>query len=179
MPELRMKTPEEIAEMRERSLAQAKVINATHAVCDKLPADRLQYIQSCAADGNAGILATCNDPLELHVFVSNWNCDSGVEPLLEIVKHRACDAGTALWLYWENDPHYYSRYATIEDASGHEERIMFDFFRMIEHRMASNDFSTSCVPFDPQPWIETKYHNATWVARKIPDVMFTAIVPKK
>lgn len=179
MPELRMKTPEEIAQMREKSVAQAKVIHATHAVCEELPADRLQYIRSCAADGDAKILVKCNDPLELHAFVSNWNCDRGVEPLLEVLKNRACDAGTALWLYWGNDPYFYTRYATIDDASDDEERVMFDFFRIIEHRMACNDFATSRVPFDPQPWIETKYHNATWAIRKIPAYMFITIVPTK
>ncbi|MBL8820206.1 MAG: DUF4274 domain-containing protein [Planctomyces sp.] len=112
MPELRRKTPEEIAQMREKSIAQAKVIDATHAVFEELPADRFQYMRSCANDGNAEILASCNDPLDLHAFVSNWNCDRGVEPLLEVVRNRACDAGTALWLYWGNDPYFYSRYAT-------------------------------------------------------------------
>lgn len=177
MPQLRRKTPEKIAQMREKSIAQAKAIDATHAVCEGIPADRFQYIRSCAIDGNAEILALCNDPLELHAFVSNWNCDRGVEPLLVVVKNRACDAGTALWLYWGNDPYFYSRYATIDDARGDEERVMFDFFRFIEHRMACNDFATSRVPFDPQPWIEPKHHDATWAVHKIPESMFKAIIP--
>lgn len=179
MAELRKRTPEEIAEMRERSIAQAKVIQKTHAACDKLPCDRLEYIRSSASEGCGEALLECNDPIELHAFVSNWNCDVGVEVLLEVAKHRACDAGTALWLYWENDPYFYSRYGTIEDAGSKEERVMFDCLLVIERRMASKDFATSLVPFDPHLWIETKYLDAAWGVRKIPECMFNAIDPAR
>lgn len=179
MPELRMKTPEEIAELRLRSLAKQNAIRATHSVCEKLSAERFQFIRSCAAEGNTATLQTCSDPLELHAFASNWNCDRGVEPILEIVRHRACDAGTALWLYWGNDPYYYTRYAAIGDVSDEDERVILDLLRTIEHRIAAQDFATSSVPFDPQAWIEAKYHNATWAVRKIPETMFSAIVPTK
>ncbi len=173
--ELRRKTPEELAELRQKSIAQQNVIETAHAVCEKLPAERLREIRSNAASGHRDFLSNCVDPLELHAFVSNWNCDQGVEPLLEVVKNPSCDLGTALWLYWANDPYYYSRYGTVDDASGKEERMMFDLFRIVEHRMALNDFATSLVPFDPQPWIETKYHNAPWVVHRIPDLMMAKL----
>jgi hypothetical protein len=40
------------------------------------------------------------------------NASRGMQPLVQLVKHPACDAGTAFRLYWINDPVYYSQYAT-------------------------------------------------------------------
>lgn len=71
----------------------------------------------------------------------------------------------------------YSRYATIDDAQGDDERVMFDLFRIIERRMSCNGFASSRIPFDPQPWIETRYHSAPWAVHKIPEYMLNAIVP--
>ncbi len=38
------------------------------------------------------------------------------------MKRPACDAGTALRLFWINDPVYYSQYATISECPYEEEQ---------------------------------------------------------
>lgn len=175
MPELRTKTPAEIAELRERSLAQQRVVQDTHSVCNRLDADRLRVIAENAENGNQQVLAGCCSPLELHAFASNWNCDRGVEVLMEIVRNPNCDAGTALWLYWENDPYFYCQYASASDAKGNEERLMCDVMRTIESRILANDFATCDIPFDPTAWVESKYDDAAWVKHKIPQPMYNPI----
>ncbi|MGN6543607.1 MAG: DUF4274 domain-containing protein [Aureliella sp.] len=174
LPPLRMKTPEELAELQRISQAKQQVRKLAHSVCDRLSAERKKFILQCVADAHTEFLSDSADPIELHLFASNWNCDRGVEPLLEIVQHRACDAGTALWLYWDNDPYFYLRYRNLNDADDEEEetRTMLQLSRTIEGRMAAGNFATSIIPFDPQPWINEKYAAASWAVHTIPAAMY-------
>ena len=175
LPKLRTKTPEELAEFRRISLARQQVRTTTHAVSARLTSERMKFILQSIAEPNTHLLADSIDPIELHVFASNWNCDRGVEPLLEIVQHKVCDAGTALWLYWDNDPYFYLPYRSVNDADDDETRTMLQLSRTVEDRISANNFKTSTVPFDPRPWINEKYAAASWAVHTIPAVMYHPI----
>lgn len=170
-----MKTPEELEEARRRSSAQQKSRAAIHAVGEQLPCDRKEYILKFLQEFKTDFLAGCNDPLELHFFATKWNRGYGVKPLLVVAGHSACDAGTALWLYWENDPYFYLRFRDLQDAEDDEERTMLEMSRLIESRITAKDFSTYLVAFDPKHWIDNKYANATWAVHKLPEEMSRSI----
>lgn len=178
LPKLRLKTPEELEETRRKLAAQQVIRTATHSVCDKLDPARRQLILTNAIGGDFDCLLQTVDPIEIHLFASNWNCDRGVFPLLQIARHRNCDAGTALWLYWENDPYFYLPFRALEDANNAEEGMILAMMRTIEQRITTEDFATSIIPFDPKPWIEGKYDNATWAMHVIPDAMYRALPEK-
>jgi len=98
-------------------------------------------------------LANVSKPLEIHCFTCQYNADGGMKPLLKLVKHPACDAGTALRLFWINDPVYYSQYASISDGEYESEKEGMRFLRAIKQRFKRNDFKSSQIYFDPAPWL--------------------------
>ena len=175
-PKLRMKTPEELEEARRRSSAQRDVREAIRAVGEQLPSDRKEYILKFLQEFRTDFLADCNVPLELHFFATKWNRGYGVEPLLDVAGHSTCDAGTALWLYWENDPYFYLRFRDLHDAEDDEERTMLEMSRLIERRITQREFSSYSISFDPLHWIDDKYANAAWAVHRIPDEMSRPII---
>lgn len=118
-----------------------------------------------------GLLDNIADPLELHLFASNWNCDQGVDPLLSIVRHECCDAGTALWLYWDNDPYFYLSDPILTQEGDGETKQMVQLLRGVEERFLSDNFATRRIPFDPSSWIEDE-HGA---GRAFPEAMYRSI----
>lgn len=165
-------------EFRDRSEYQHDVLVLANQACDKLSQKRRQFILDIADMDWLRHFSDCDDelvlrkearkwdaarkvflkettnPLELHFFSCNWNCDRGVTPLLQVVKNSHCDAGTAMRLYWLNDPYYYQDYRTISDCPDGEEQDMLRILRTIERRFKRADFATKRIPFDPTPWIE-------------------------
>ncbi len=193
---VRKKTPAELADqaLKRRSQRQHMIRTAAHAATDRLPKKRADFIRNVAGDYwvsdfhdadeeaferesrkwnrlRTQFLRDCEEPLEFHLFAAIWNCDRGIAPLQRILKSDYCDAGTALWLYWENDPYFYQAYQYVKDAEGWE-REWLQVSRAIERRFRRNDFATSKVPFDPEPWVTDKYADADWVVHQIPDVMY-------
>ncbi len=192
---IRKKTKAELAspEFRDRSQHQSAVLMDAYHACDKLSKTRNQFILDIAdnhwmnriedADDHAAFdrasrtwnklrsefLRDATKPLELHCFTCNWNAGRGLKPLAKIVKNDYCDAGTALRLYWINDPYYYQEYATIGECPYDEEREMLRILRAIERRFKADDFATERIPFDPTPWIDDKYLESA--VHVMPDVM--------
>ncbi|MFT3883622.1 MAG: DUF4274 domain-containing protein [Gemmatales bacterium] len=164
-PDMRKRTPEELAELRRITALQDEDRMATHSICERISPERKAAILKAA-------LNRLKDPIELHYFISNWNSDGGVAPLLEIVQHPSCDAGTALWLYWDNDPYYYTRFRSVDDSDDDEERTMLTLSRTIEDRFKRSDFATSMIPFDPQHWLGKKSSGAV---HQIPQIMTKAV----
>ncbi len=201
---IRKKTRLELADpdLTRRSDRQCAVRNSARAVTERLPKKRQEFIRNIAghewvrqfpsdADEAAfekegrrwdrlrrQFLREAANPLELHLFASNWNCDGGSQPIHQIVANPHCDAGTALWLYWENDPYFYQAYRYIQDAEGWEQQWL-RILRSIERRFRRNDFATSQIPFDPEPWITDRYADAEWVVHEIPEVLHHPIVARK
>lgn len=203
---VRKLTPKELAnpERLDRQRRQLEIRKQIYAAGDRLAKKRREFILSIASDAHAPMLheaATEEDylkegrrlaklrltflrdttnPLELHLFATNWNCDAdeGVQPLYKIATHANCDAGTALWLYWEQDPYFAMAFRTVKDADAWQE-LFVKLSRTIERRFIRNDFATAKIPFDPTPWVTDKYDKSEWVAHKIPDVMYKPISAKK
>lgn len=199
---VRKKTKAELAsrEFRDRSQHQSAVLMESYHVCDKLSKTRRQFVLDIAddhwmsrfgaADDEAALnresrkwdklrtafLKEAMKPLELHWFSCNWNCDGGVSPLLKIIKNDHCDAGTALRLYWINDPYYYQEYRTIGDCPYDEERQMLRILRTIEGRFKRDDFATKRIPFDPTPWMNEEYSESA--VHGTPPVMREPIVAR-
>lgn len=197
---VRKKTKAELASptFRSRAEQQAAVLIQSYALCDRLPKKRRDFILDIASDQwiarfdavqdyaaleretkkwdrvrNGFLKEDVANPLELHWFSLNWDAERGAEPLRRIVKHANCDAGTALRLYWINDPYYYQDYRLIRDCPYSAEREMLQILRAIEQRFKRNDYATRRFTFDPKPWIEEKYEGAG--AHVMPSVMWEPI----
>ncbi|MCQ4166258.1 DUF4274 domain-containing protein [Tahibacter sp. P2K] len=52
-------------------------------------------------DAQAGAVAALYCAEQLHRFSLRYNVNDGFEPLHAVVAHPHCDAGTALYLYWQ------------------------------------------------------------------------------
>ena len=192
---IRKKTKSELtsAKFRNRSKHQAAVLTLSHSFGEKLSKKRDQFIRDIASNDwefrfkdlddhaaynresrkwkkeRASFLQEASKPLELHWFTCNWNAGRGLKPLSKIVKNPHCDAGTALRLYWINDPYYYQEYAAISDCPYEDEREMLRILRSIERRFKRCDFATSNISFDPTPWIDDKY--LPFAIHQMPEVM--------
>lgn len=201
---IRKKTAAELAdaEFRQKSNRKVAIRTAAHAVCKRLSKKRAAFILDIADNAwtqridydwgspqfekeerhwtklRKQFLRDATDPIELHMFASNWNCDRGPTPIQQIIKQPHCDAGTALWLYWDNDPYFYQAYRLLSDADDEETGAWLRISRNIERRFRRGDFATSRIPFDPEPWVTDRYAESEWVAHKIPDVMYRPVVPR-
>jgi hypothetical protein len=101
------------------------------------------------------------------------NAIRGMQPLVQLVKHPACDAGTALRLFWINDPVYYSQYATIAECPDEDEQAAMKLLQAIRRRFKKGDFQTRKIYFDPEPWIEAA--DVDLAMLKVPDSMLAAV----
>ena len=200
---VRKKTKAELAsrKFRDRSKHQAAVLMDAYHACEKLSKKRSQFILDIADNQwmnrfenmddvsvfnremrawnklRSEFLRNTTKPLELHWFSCNWNAGRGLKPLLKIIKNKNCGAGTALRLYWINDPYYYQEYATIGECPYEEEREMLRILRTVERRFKAEDFATKRIPFDPTPWIEDKYMESA--VHVMPDVMRDPVKTRK
>jgi predicted DNA-binding WGR domain protein len=197
--QVRKKRPAELnsAAFKDRSRHQQEVMKLSHAACSRIKGVRREFLLDIADNQWAArwdatesqfnkelrrwdsirkrFLREAQDPVELHFFSCNWNGDRGPSALKHLISNAGCDAGTALRLYWLNDPYYYREYTSIGDSSG-EEREWLQLLRGIERRFRRNDFATSKIPFDPTPWVTEQDEEA--VAHKIPGVMFKPVAAK-
>lgn len=144
-----------------------------------LPEDEFEKLRSdCDRKRNA-FLKSCTDPVELHLFYTLWNPDDESE-IQKIVKNSCCDAGTALRVYWEQDPYFYRKYTSIKDADPvHKES--YRLIRSIETKFKKGEFASKKIPFDPTPWIraDDSFKDEGFGVRKksrvIPKEMFEKI----
>jgi hypothetical protein len=174
----RKKTESELADsaFRERGASQSRVLKLAVAECEKLSKSRFQFILDVAdyhwinrfqdlEDESAfekessrwdklrrDFLRTVEKPLEIHCFTCNSNPSRGIKPLLGLIKHPSCNAGTALRLFWINDPAYYSRYRTRAECPYDEEREVMRLLWAIKRRFDKDDYRSRKICFDPAPW---------------------------
>jgi hypothetical protein len=196
---VRKKTKAELAApaFRNRALSQSEVLTQSYAECKRLSKARHQFVLDVANyewmnrfpyrdDENAlakedrnwerllrDFVKTANKPLEIHCFTCNYDASRGMKPLLQLVKNAFCDAGTALRLFWVNDPVYYSQYTSITDCPYPEEQDSMRLLRAIKRRFKRNDFSSRKVFFDPAPWIAAD--DVDLRVLDLPDSMHTAV----
>lgn len=106
------------------------------------------------AELDAEALAFCRettDPEELHAFAQNWNWDAGHGVLEEILNNPACEAATALYIYWHASPEYYLQFANAEamaSAGGDPDDIL-GFLSRLEARYVAGKFTVGSIAFDP------------------------------
>lgn len=196
---VRKKTTTELADptFRLRASSQSDVLKRACAECEKLTRSRRQYILDVADDAwvsrseNRGDYAafekerrswaklrrefvkSVSKPIEIHCFTCSYNASRGVEPLIQLIKHPSCDAGTALRLFWINDPVYYSQYSTSSECPCEEEQDVMKLLKAVERRFKKSDFKTRKIYFDPQPWVEAD--DVDLEALNLPDSMLATV----
>lgn len=199
----RKRTKAELAspEFQASRQRRAEVLIASFELCSKLSKPRLQYVLDVADDQwtyrfpkmddekavqreekkweklRQGFVASVADALEIHCFTCNYNALRGMKPLIQLLDNDNCDAGTALRLYWANDPYSYRDYRTVADCDYPEQKDPFRLIRAIERKFKRGGFATRQIPFDPEPWFAPGDSNAASLS--LPDSMTTAIVSSK
>lgn len=104
---------------------------------------------------------------ELHYLADLYNWDDGVEVLNWIIESPFCDLGTAKLIFWEADPIYYTRYATLEEA-GLDLDTLALLFKII-HYYNSGKFKKAIIKYNPasnNPNFKQTAAGAKWI---IPD----------
>ncbi len=89
------------------------------------------------------------DAVGLHRFVEDYNWDDGEKKLFEVIRHPACDLGTALLVYWQSQPGEFTAYLDAPDAPK-EVRATVELLREIEAKVARGGFGSAGIPFDPR-----------------------------
>ena len=201
---VRKKTKAELSDpaFRNRALSRSEVLTQSYAECERLSKARHQFIldvanyewmyrfphrddeQAMAKEERKwdrllrDFVKTANKPQEIHCFTCSYDASRGMKPLVQLVKNAFCDAGTALRLFWLNDPVYYSQYNSITECPISEEQDAMRLLLAIKRRFKRNDFSTRRVFFDPAPWISAD--DVDLRVLDLPDSMLTAVSkPKK
>lgn len=85
---------------------------------------------------------------ELHYFAETANWDFVIGSLRDIIRNPACEAGTALYIYWGAQPLWYTQYETAEDVEAYE-RESFELIQEIQKRYLAGEFAVDRVSFDP------------------------------
>jgi Domain of unknown function (DUF4274) len=103
------------------------------------------------AEVDAETVAFCrnnSDAEELHAFVANWNWDKGEWGPEEVAGNPACEAATALLIYWSCGPEFYLQYANREEVP---DFLVdgFDLLTAIEARYVAGEFLPGLIAFDP------------------------------
>jgi hypothetical protein len=175
---VRKKTKSELAApaFRKRATSQSEVLLRSQAECDKLSKSRHHFILDVASndwmsrvpdlDDDSALekesrnwarlrrefVRTVDKFREVHCFTCNYDSSRGMRPVLSLIKSQSCDAGTALRLFWLNDPVYYSQYQSISECPYDEEKEPMRLLRAIKQRFTKDDFKTRKIFFDPAPW---------------------------
>ena len=86
------------------------------------------------------------DPRELHYFVETFNWDSDIAFLEAIARNPACEAATALLIYWRGQPEFY-----LDNPSSAVELMSdeFELIRTIETRYVAGGFKVGICSYDP------------------------------
>jgi hypothetical protein len=124
-----------------------------------------------------------SDSEELHAFASNWNWDFGRWPLEAILENPACEAATALLIYWLGRPEFFRQYANRQEVEADDTGDVeaFDFLSDIEARYIAGEFRVGSIPFDPvnpfgHPSFVGMYDDMRErFVRELPAVMYAAV----
>jgi hypothetical protein len=106
------------------------------------------------AESDAEIEQFCqsnSDSEELHAFATHWNWDFGRWPLDAILENPACEAATALLIYWLGCPEFFRKYANRKEVEADDTGDVeaFDFLSDIEARYIAGEFRVGSIAFDP------------------------------
>ena len=123
------------------------------------------------------------DPEELHAFADTWNWDKGTWALQEILDNPACEAATALLIYWRSAPEFFQQYADRDalaaDPLTSSSLDLFDFLTRLEARYVAGEFRVGSLAFDPAEPTENRVGNYNDLrdrfVRALPAVMYVPI----
>ncbi|MBI1187647.1 MAG: DUF4274 domain-containing protein [Alphaproteobacteria bacterium] len=104
------------------------------------------------AELDAETLAFCRnttDPEELHAFAQTWNWDAGHGVLETILNNPACEAATALHIYWHAAPEWHRQFADADSMPGGDPEDVLGFLSRIEARYVAGAFPRGVLGFDP------------------------------
>jgi Domain of unknown function (DUF4274) len=137
---------------------------------------------------NDETLAFCRenrDAEELHAFANTYHWDKGIWALDELLRNPACEAATALFIYWRAAPEYYRQFANRDEVPSFQ-REDFDFVAALERRYVAGEFPKGVLGYDPS----SPDHNdgtsmvgeydkyGLSIARTLPPVMYEPVEPK-
>lgn len=110
--------------------------------CDQLDADRTAFCRDTS------------DPEELHAFAVTWewqdNDDECVHYLQKIVENPACEAATALLIYWRCAPEFYRQFSDRSGVIAAKADVdCFDLVSEIETKYVAGEFPAGRSSFDP------------------------------
>lgn len=92
-------------------------------------------------------LSKINSSEPLHYLASGINWDGDLEAINYVVNHPNCDRGTALLVYWYNQPGFWS--LKTESELKEYELESFQLHRELEKRLLGNFYKQSAICFDP------------------------------
>ncbi|MCO6435677.1 MAG: DUF4274 domain-containing protein [Phycisphaerae bacterium] len=116
---------------------------------------------------------------ELHEFVSRHVRDDGIHLFYAVLGHPELDAGTALAIYWQSDPHYFDAYRSLSDVPA-EDRPSYSLMMKAEKLLVRDAFKSRNMAYDPAndngiDWTRDEYHDPK--RRTIPQQLFKRLLP--
>ncbi len=107
---------------------------------------------------------------DLYRRAQTHNWEEGFRFLRNILEHQNCDKGTALMMYWNSNPEYFTRYESEEDAQSWE-RANYRFLKLIEEKYPKIDIEV--ITYDPHEDEKVGLYNKEFEPKqKLPDAMY-------
>lgn len=85
--------------------------------------------------------------VELHDYAENLNWDYGIGRVFAILNNPEVDRGTALMLYWRNQPYHHAKYKTKKEASKVNLKG-YELHLEAERILLNRNFKTYDYPFN-------------------------------
>jgi len=137
---------------------------------------RAETLEFCRSNNNAE---------ELHAFADTWNWDAGTEALQTLLANPACEAATALLIYWKAAPEFYRQYknrSAVKAACSNVDD--FDFLSDLERKYVAGAFSIKRLSFDPNShqdcggikFVGTYHDLEKAFVRELPPQMYEAVI---
>ncbi len=99
----------------------------------------------------------------------DWQTDEeyGYKKLSKFIASRNLDKGSALRLYWEACPEFFTQYESLTEIKWDHEKTLFRLLKKLEKRLLENKFKTNDILYIPSPE-SIKSESAKW---DIPDIL--------
>jgi len=90
-----------------------------------------------------------SNPEELHVFVSLYNWDKGIENLTKIADSASCDLNTARLIFWATAPDWHQeKYSNRDEAEAGRNGEEWDLLQLIIQNVESGKYKKEEMPTD-------------------------------
>lgn len=88
---------------------------------------------------------------ELHYLVQalNWDDEKTSDAIRWVIDHPACDLGTALYIYWLNEPSVWKKAEAANDIPAWGRRD-YELHKDLEARLLAGRFNNRTIAFDPR-----------------------------